>query len=1016
VQNRSRQVDAGKGTIHERVRVDGGLLGCIRSFRALQRTSCNGQGQNRCSQGMAEKRLKKIVIATDCTTWHRASSRRSIATGSEMVALTIMVALQHQGGIRGWRVKSSRVPYRFLEVREKGNLVRALLDGVSRGPGFVQCWYECESMKLLKAIFIGNLSPNASRLVVYRSVLMYSVSTMGIVNLLLFGSIALARHESLLGTMDTSVGLLLLANLAYLRMGGNLGRACGFGVSLIGILFLYLFLTGGMNQTGHIWLFVFPLLASFLLGHRRGITGCAVLITASLIFSLGLRKFSPLVAVYPTDFLVRFTLSFLVVSVFSFIYEYVRDTAHRELSERHQELAATFAELHRKESELRESEEKYRHLVERASDGIALIQDAVIQYANPQLAEITGRDVEEIVGSPYVQFLDPSQVSLVQDRYARRLRGDEVSSRYETLLRHSNGSTVHIEVNAGLTTFLGNAASLIFVRDITERKQHELELKQAKEAAEAASLAKSQFLANMSHEIRTPMNGLLGTIQLLQTRHMEEKDQHLLRNAKQSGEILLGILNDILDISKVEAGKLSLEAVDFNLHKLVEESIMLFADSAFSKGLELALVIEPEVPVAVDGDPVRLRQILNNLIGNALKFTKRGSISVRLSALSEGGGAPMLRFAVTDTGIGIDPQAQSRIFDHFSQADSTTTRRFGGTGLGLAICRHLVQMMGGDVGLKSEVGKGSEFWFSVKSREAKSGASEHMEPAFRLNNARVLISDGNEATRKALSFTITSWGALVHATDNASEALARLRSSSRNARRYDFAIIGSVISEMSGIELARNIEKDKAIPTCPIVLLARSGQEIPREDMRPQNIAVLLQKPVTPSTLQSCIGTFLSRSKETVDEKLTEDAELPKFFREASILLAEDNPVNQVVAEGMLESFGCKVTVVQNGLEAVQFFGSNNYDLILMDCQMPDMDGYEATKVIRGLEHDKNTGSRHTPIIALTANAMSDDRSSCLSAGMDDYLSKPFMADQLRQLLNKWLLASVTDPEFRTTG
>ncbi|HIJ77398.1 MAG TPA: PAS domain S-box protein, partial [Deltaproteobacteria bacterium] len=441
-----------------------------------------------------------------------------------------------------------------------------------------------------------------------------NVSILVIVIVLCFGAVALARHRYLLSIVDLSVCLLLLGNIVYMRIRGDVVLASEITVGLAGVLLLYLFVTGGVHSTGHVWLFVFPLISAFLLGDKKGLITSAILITISIVIVLYLRKLSPLVTAYPVDFLPRFATSFILVTIFSFLYERTMDKVHRELSARNDELTATFTKLNVKESALEESEEKYRHLVERANDGIVLIQDAVIQYANPRMAEILGLDVEKITEYPFVKFLDPSLVSLLEDRYNRRIRGENIPSTCEYHLGLSNGSTIYIELNAGLSTFHGKVSDLVFIRDITERKNYELQLKQAKETAEAASLAKSQFLANMSHEIRTPMNGVLGMTELLLATDLDEKQQNIARTVLHSGESLLGVLNDILDYSKIEAGKLELESIDFDLRESVEEVMQLFAERAHQKGLELLCQLDEDVPIALQGDPGRLRQILVNLL------------------------------------------------------------------------------------------------------------------------------------------------------------------------------------------------------------------------------------------------------------------------------------------------------------------------------------------------------------------------------------------------------------------
>jgi PAS domain S-box-containing protein len=832
------------------------------------------------------------------------------------------------------------------------------------------------------------------------------MSIIGITNLIIFGSMALAGHKFLLGFMDISVGLLLLGNIAYLRTSGNIDLVCGFGITLVGVLFVYLFATGGVKNTGHVWLFTFPLLAAFLLGNRKGLIASGILIFTALIFSLCLSKFIPVMTVYSVDFLARFTLSFIVVTIFSFIYEYVKDRAHRELSERHEELAATLAELRSKESALEESEEKYRHLVERANDGIALLQDKIVQYVNPQLAEIMGRDVEEIIGSPFARFLDPSQVSLYEDRHNRVMRGEEIPSRYETLLRHSNGSAIHIEVNAGATAFHGRIARLVVIRDITERKSRELELKLAKEAAEAASRAKSQFLANMSHEIRTPMNGVLGMTELLLASGLSERQLELAQTVRHSGETLLRVLNDILDISKIEAGRLELENIDFNLWESIEEAIDLFGRQAHQKGLELACDIEKNVPVMLKGDPVRVRQILMNLVGNAIKFTEKGQVVVKVSAVKKNGDGSVISFEVKDTGIGIPIEVQQEIFKAFSQADGSVTRKHGGTGLGLTICRQLCEMMGGSIGVESGPGNGSTFRFNVRLRDGTRPVPSEQVSVNGLRGLHVLIVDDNETNRLILQEQMKNWGVEATSVGDGLRALEMLRSSSSRGTPFDLAILDQMMPVMDGIELARIIKSDPLISEVKLLMLTSRYDEI--DEARETGILTQVTKPVSQSKLYNAL---LDACTTKVEQPATgsplpdSQSRLQKPHFQGAVLLAEDNEINQKVAKVMLQGLGLNVDVVANGLEALNALETKSYDLILMDCQMPEVDGYEAAKRIRSKEalSVANEDKAHIPIIALTALAMEGDRDLCLAAGMDDYLTKPFNSKGLSQLIERWL-------------
>ena len=868
-------------------------------------------------------------------------------------------------------------------------------------------------MRLFRNIFTGNLSFDAPSDLVYRSILLHAMSILAIVVMFFFGAQALAKHVYMLSIADISAGLIMLGNIVYVRISGDIDLGCDLTVGSGGLLFVYLFVTGGMNHTGHVWLFTFPLASSFLLGEKKGLTTSAILLTISLVSVLYLRKFSPLLTTYPGDFLARFAMSFILVTIFSFIYEHIRNKAHRELSARHDELTSTFAKLHLKESALEESEEKYRHLVERANDGIVLIQDAVIQYANPRMAEIMGLDVEEIIGYPFSKFLDRSQLSLIEDRYYRRVRGEDVPSTYESHLRLSNGSTIYIELNAGLSIFHGRVSDLVFIRDITERKNYELQLKQAKETAEAASLAKSQFLANMSHEIRTPMNGVLGMTELLLGTDLNEKQRNIAKTVFHSGESLLGVLNDILDYSKIEAGKLETRMRStLTCESPLKRSWNSSLKGAHKKGLELLCQLDEDVPAALQGDPRRLRQILTNLVGNAVKFTERGEILVRVSASEREEDYGRLCFEVRDTGMGIAPEVKEHIFEAFSQADGTTTRRYGGTGLGLAISKQLCEMNGGEISVESTPGKGSTFRFTVRVKirplPLQSKVARHAD----LKGMRVLIVDDNSTNRNILHHQVLSWGMRNGSVENGENALRKLKKAVEMGDPYELAILDMMMPGMNGLELAKAIKADSAIAPVQLILLTSIGQDYDSESLCRHGISAHLSKPVRQSQLYDCIACALGSQSGENPQLMSESSDVDNgsAFTGALVLIAEDQPVNQEVARCMVETFGCYVEVASNGQEALDALSKTPYDLVLMDCQMPELDGYAATRIFR--EREPQTGKnqsgpaqaiRRTPIIAMTAHAMQGDREQCIAAGMDDYLAKPFNRDRLFALLKRWL-------------
>ncbi len=634
--------------------------------------------------------------------------------------------------------------------------------------------------------------------------------------------------------------------------------------------------------------------------------------------------------------------------------------------------------------------------LESAANGIVITDsNGSIQWVNRAFTLLTGYSLEEVAGKNPRILKSGKQDASFYEMLWNTIRAGKIWTGELTNRKKDGQLYIEYMTIAPVLSTSGEITNFVAIKqDFTDRMRMEAEMMRAKELAECANRAKSEFLANMSHELRTPLNGIMGMTELALDTRLTAEQREYVSMTKASAESLLALINDILDFSKIEAGKLDFEAIEFDLRSSLEMTLKTLAPRAHEKGLDLNCSIGPEVPEILVGDPGRLRQVVVNLVTNAIKFTEQGEVTVKVQAESAEGAEVKLRFEVIDTGIGIPADRQERIFEAFVQVDGSTTRRYGGSGLGLTVSRRLVEMLGGRLWVESECGKGSTFRFTAQLGVGRPRESVAPLPAAKLEGLPVLVIDDNRTNRRILEQMLTGWRLKPTLAENARSALLHLKQAAEAGKPFPLVLVDSIMPDVDGFTLISQIKDDPRLSAATIMMLSSGGRRGDGARCRQLGVAAYLLKPIGQSELLNAILHAMGSKTERAapEALLVTRHSVREHGRGLRILLAEDNLVNRTLAVRLLEKHGHAVEVATDGREALRKYKAGKFDLILMDVQMPEVDGFEATAAIRELE--KTTGA-HVPIVAMTAHALTGDRERCLAVGMDGYIAKPFRAEEL---------------------